>query len=77
MIDDEENNDLTSFKYNKYSQRGHDGIIEKIMKELSIENGFFIEFGGWDGIYLSNCRNLFECGWNGCFIEADKKNIQN
>ena len=73
MIDDEENNDLTSFKLDKYSQRGHDGIIEKIMKELSIENGFFVEFGGWDGIYLSNCRNLFECGWNGCFIEADKK----
>lgn len=64
--------DLTYFKYNKYSQRGHDGIIEKIMKELNIKNGFFIEFGGWDGIYLSNCRFLFEKGWSGCFIEADK-----
>lgn len=64
--------DLTYFKYDKYSQRGHDGIIEKIMKELDIKNGFFIEFGGWDGIYLSNCRFLFEKGWNGCFIEADK-----
>jgi len=63
------NIDLTHFKYNKYSQRGHDGIIEKIMTELNIKNGFFIEFGG---IYLSNCRNLFEQGWNGCFIEADQ-----
>ena len=65
--------DLTYYKYDKYSQRGHDGIIEKIMEELDIKKGFFIEFGGWDGIYLSNCRNLFEKGWNGCFIEADKK----
>lgn len=63
--------DLTTFKKNIYSQRGHDGIIQKIMSELNINSGFFIEFGGWDGIYLSNCRNLFENGWNGCFIEAD------
>jgi hypothetical protein len=42
------------------------------MKELHISSGFFIEFGGWDGIYLSNCRNLYENGWSGCFIEADK-----
>ena len=42
------------------------------MKELDVKNGFFIEFGGWDGIHLSNCRNLFQRGWNGCFIEADK-----
>ena len=63
--------DLTKFNYNKYSQRGHDGIIKKIMKEINIKKGFFVEFGGWDGIYLSNCRNLYNNGWNGCFIEAD------
>ena len=64
--------DLTLFKYDKYSQRGHDGIIEKIMEILKIENGFFIEFGAWDGIYLSNSRYLFDNGWKGCFIEADQ-----
>lgn len=63
--------DLTTFKKDEYSQRGHDGIIQKIMSELNIKSGFFIEFGGWDGIHLSNCRNLFLNGWNGCFIEAD------
>lgn len=68
--------DLTNFKKDKYSQRGHDGIIQKIMKELNINSGFFIEFGGWDGIYLSNCRNLYDNGWNGCFIEADIKKHQ-
>ncbi len=64
--------DLTTYKRDIHSQRGHDGIIEKIMKELQITKGFFIEFGGWDGIYLSNCRYLFEHGWNGCFIEANE-----
>jgi len=41
------------------------------MKELNITSGFFIEFGAWDGIHLSNCRNLYEKGWDGCFIEGD------
>jgi FkbM family methyltransferase len=63
--------DLTTFKNDIYSQRGHDGIIQQIMKKLNIMKGFFIEFGAWDGIHLSNCRNLYENGWDGCFIEAD------
>jgi FkbM family methyltransferase len=76
-INEDDIYDLTKFNYNKYSQRGHDGIIKKIMNELNIKKGFFIEFGAWDGIYLSNCRNLYEEGWDGCFIEAnyDKYNI--
>jgi hypothetical protein len=39
---------------------------------LNIENGFFVEFGAWDGIRGSNCRKLFEEGWGGIFIESDK-----
>ena len=71
----EKNNtyDLTSFKKDIYSQRGHDGIIQQIMAQLKINTGFFIEFGAWDGIHLSNCRKLYENGWRGCFIEADKQ----
>jgi hypothetical protein len=64
-------NDLTIHNFNKYSQRGSDGMLLKIMHELNIEKGFFIEFGGWDGIYLSNSKYLFDKGWDGCFIEAD------
>lgn len=64
-------NDLCLFAKDVYSQRGHDGILEKIMQELGITNGFFIEFGAWDGIYLSNTRNLYEKGWGGCYIEAN------
>lgn len=69
-------NDLYTYAYNKFSQRGHDGILEKIMQELNITTGFFIEFGGWDGIFLSNTRQLFEKGWAGCFIEADKTKFE-
>ena len=32
-----------------------------------------MEFGAWDGIYLSNCKLFADNGWNGFFIEGDKK----
>jgi len=30
------------------------------------------EFGAWDGIHLSNCRNLIERGWTALMIEGDR-----
>lgn len=61
---------------NVYSQVGQDGILAEIFKRLEVDNGFFVEFGGWDGVYLSNCRWLFEKGWSGCYIEADTKKFK-
>jgi len=67
---------LLHYCRNIYSQRGDDGIAAEIFKRLNITDGFFVEFGGWDGVYLSNCRALFEAGWSGAFIEADAKKFQ-
>jgi hypothetical protein len=47
-------------------------IIQYIFNTLNIKQGFFLEFGAWDGINLSNARLLFENNWNGMFIEGDK-----
>jgi hypothetical protein len=38
---------------------------------MNIKAGTFIEFGAWDGKYLSNTYNLFNNGWSGIYIEAD------
>ncbi len=62
---------LLEFKFDKYTTTGNDGIIEKILNVLDIKNGFFVEFGAWDGVKGSNCRKLFEEGWSGIFIESD------
>lgn len=62
---------LLHYAADVYSQRGDDGIIREIFRRLEIDHGFFIEFGAWDGIHLSNTRLLFESGWGGMLIEGD------
>jgi len=51
-------------------------IIQYIFNTLNIKQGFFLEFGAWDGINLSNARLLFENNWNGMFIEGDKAKFE-
>jgi len=62
---------LIRFHKNIFSQAGQDGILEEIFLRLGLESGLFVEFGGWDGVYLSNARYLALQGWAGVFIEAD------
>jgi len=49
---------LLDYKANTYSPAGEDGIIEKILKVLPKNDKWCVEFGAWDGVYLSNTRNL-------------------
>ncbi len=56
-----------------YSQFGEDLILLDFFNKTKLNKGFFFEFGAWDGIYLSNCRLLYEKGWEGCFVEADNR----
>lgn len=63
---------LLDYRNNKYTSTGNDGIIQRILEVAGIQRGYFVEFGAWDGIKNSNCRRLFDEGWSGLFIEADK-----
>ncbi len=76
--------DILEYRKDKYSSTGNDGIIEYILKKVNIKKGMFVEFGAWDGIKNSNCRKLFDEGWEGIFIEFNsdrykklKKNYKN
>ncbi len=64
--------DLQDFHTNAFSQRGEDGVIEKIFGTLGVKSGSFCEFGAWDGKHLSNTFNLYQKGWTGWYIEGDK-----
>jgi len=51
-------------------------LIKNIFNKLDIIEGVFVEFGAWDGVINSNARQLFLNGWQGLFIESDKKRFE-
>jgi len=66
-------NGYIKYAKNVFSQNGEDGIIEQLFKELHISNGVVVEFGAWDGIYLSNVFNLWkDQRFNAILIEGNK-----
>jgi len=67
------NSPLLEFSNNIVSQFGEDGIIERIFTIISPTHKYCVEFGAWNGKFLSNCWNLVtNKGWSGSFIEGNK-----
>lgn len=60
------------YRKNVWSQNGEDGVTLEILKRLKINNGWFCEFGAWDGKFLSNTFFLISKGWRGVYIEGNK-----
>lgn len=67
---------LTKYREHKYSQNYEDGMLKEILEKQNINNGFFVDIGSWDGVYLSNTLVLMENGWTGICIEGDPKKSQ-
>jgi hypothetical protein len=68
---------LLKFASNATSQCGEDGILNKIFEIVAPQNKYFVEFGAWDGQFLSNCFNLTKSSdWGGCFIEANSEKFK-
>lgn len=64
---------MRQYEKNITSQFGEDGIIEYLFSKIGIsESPWCVEFGAWDGEYLSNTYNLvFNQGFNCVYIEGD------
>ena len=63
---------LLDHRTNVTSQIGQDGILAKIFELIGEGEKFCVEFGAWDGKYLSNTWNLIaNKGWGGILIEGD------
>lgn len=70
------NNKSPYLKYakNYLTQFGDDGIIDQIINDLNIvtEDKICVEFGAWDGVYLSNVYDLWKNkGFKSILIEGD------
>jgi hypothetical protein len=69
---------LLEHKHDVYSQTGEDGIIAKILEVLPENDKWCVEFGAWDGLTITNTRNLIESqGYSAVLIEADRRKFQN
>ena len=56
------------------SQYGEDGVIDKILDLIGRAHPWCVEFGAWDGKYLSNTWDLINNrGWSGVLIESDEQ----
>ncbi len=59
------------------SQNGEDGIIAKILEVLGEPRGWCVEFGAWDGRYLSNTHALIASkGFAAVMIEGSARRFR-
>ena len=64
--------DLQRHEGRVYSQGGEDGVIAHIFACIGTASRYFVEFGAWDGVHLSNTANLrLHQGWTGLLLDAD------
>jgi len=67
-------NPLSHFAKNVTSQNGEDGIIAELFSRIGLTNRRCIEFGAWDGKYLSNTWDLWHNkDWAAMLIEGDRE----
>ncbi|CAM2827212.1 hypothetical protein SKPI104516_04820 [Skermania piniformis] len=55
---------------NIFSQHGEDGVVDSILTSLPERDGWAVEFGAWDGVFLSNTAALVEQGYRRVLIEG-------
>jgi hypothetical protein len=68
---------LSEHKRDVYSQTGEDGVIEKILELLPNTDKWCVEFGAWDGQFVTNTRHLIESkGYSAVLIEADRARFE-
>ena len=60
-----------------YSLSGEDGLLLYILKQLPERDHWCVEFGAWNGVYLSNTYHLIShAGYNAVLIEGDKNRFK-
>lgn len=74
-------NPLAEYKKNVWSQYGEDGIIQEVLRRLSLStdtelNKWACEFGAWDGLHFSNTARLIkEDGYRAVLIEGESSRL--
>lgn len=66
--------DLGAHAARFHSQGGEDGVLARLFEMVGVHNRYFVEFGAWDGLHLSNTAHLrLEGGWSGLLMEGSDR----
>ena len=66
--------DLEQSARSVYSQGGEDGVLQRLFERIGIRHRYFVEFGAWDGLHLSNSANLrLHHDWAGLLMEGSDR----
>ena len=59
-----------------YAQNGEDMFLKYIFEKINTTNKYFVEFGGWDGKFLSNTYFFRKHeNWTGLLLEGDNNKV--
>lgn len=65
---------LEGAEHGVYSQHGEDGVIGELLRSIGPTHRFIVEFGAYDGIAMSNSRNLIvHANWSALLIEGNRR----
>lgn len=68
---------LADFASDTHSQNGEDGILAEVLRRIGSAHTldrWCVEFGAWDGVFLSNCARLVrEDSYSAVLIEGDPR----
>ena len=65
---------MEQYERTVFSQHGEDGVLERIFELIPPTTSYAVEFGGGDGVTLSNVRNLIvNAGWSALMIEGNPR----
>ena len=66
--------DLETHARGVHSQGGEDGVLLRLFEKIGVAHSYFVEFGAWDGLHLSNTANLrLNHGWDGLLMEGSDR----
>lgn len=71
---DVDEDDVSCCEYSLFSQNGEDGIIKYIFSKIGYRSKIFLEFG-FGVIENNSLRLVLKEGFNGLYIDANKKTI--
>jgi len=72
----EDGKEIADYEFQVYSQWGEDGTIQRLIRNVQMENKIFVEFGVQDYMESNTRFLLVNNNWSGLIIDGSEENIE-